>query len=120
MFDLVKNIHIVVDISFLLLLIIKMIAWFQSEELLDKIRAKTKIVEMVLGTLIIVSGVYLTILVGISNVGGWFHLKLTLLFIAIPLAIVSFLKKKRTLALISIIIFLYILALAWTKSVSIF
>ncbi|MEZ5006972.1 MAG: SirB2 family protein [Chitinophagales bacterium] len=43
---------------------------------------------------------------------GWFHIKLTLVILAIPLGIIGFKKSNKLLVLISVLFFLYVLLLA--------
>ncbi len=83
---------------FLISLFIKTILSFVNQDLFDTVREKTKIVEMVLGTLLILTGGALIF----SHPGGimsqgWLHAKLTVVIIGIPLAIIGLKRNKKIL-----------------------
>jgi uncharacterized membrane protein SirB2 len=51
---------------------------------------------------------------------GWFHMKLTLVVLAIPLGIIGFKKENKALVAVSLLFFLYVLGIALTKSATLF
>jgi len=86
---------------FLLFIIFKIILLFVNKPLLSKVRAKTKIVDMVLGLFILISG-FLAF-----NAIGWVIMPLLIIKIlmalaSIPLAIVAFKKDSKLLAVLSL------------------
>jgi len=90
---------------FLLFIIVKVILMFVNRDKFINFRAKTKVVDMVLGTLLLVTGfLYL-------NAKGWpllsqpvFILKLIAAIASIPLAIIAFKKENKVLAIVSILV----------------
>ena len=84
-------------------------------EMLRKVRDKTKVVDMILGTLILASGIYL---VTTLSSGGeifhphWLEAKFTLFLAAIPLGIIGMKKENKFLAGLSLLLLIaaYILA----------
>ncbi len=94
---------------FLLLFIVKSFLFLTGKTVpFQVIRAKTKVLDMILGTLVLASGLYL--LAVRANVETWVIIKLVVVLGAIPLAIVGFKKENKmlvglaTLAFVSIFI----------------
>jgi len=107
--------HVLVVLIFMLLFLVKVvILLLKKQELLAKIRAKTKIVEIVLGTLILITGFYLLWIQGVYE--SWLILKVVIVLIAIPLGIVGFIKNNVVLVLLSFFVFIYAYGVAETKS----
>ncbi len=77
-------------------------------------RSKTKIIEIVLGSLILISGAWLFTLSGNKD-EGWLHAKMTIAILAIPLAIVGFRKYKIGLVASSLVLFSYVFWVATFK-----
>lgn len=69
---------------------------------LEAYTKKTKVIEMIISTLFLGTGIYLWVNSG--NTGPWLHLKVTLVFASIPLAIIGFKKQKKALALLSFLL----------------
>jgi mono/diheme cytochrome c family protein len=110
-------IHIIFAIIFLLIFGSKIILMMTSqEELLEKLNKVTKVPNMIVGTVFLVTGIYLLVKIGMGNLGGWFHLKLGLILVALPLGIIGMKKKSKIAGIISLILFVYVYALAETKS----
>ena len=86
----------------------------QDKEKFTAFRDKTKVVEMVLGTLILVSGVWL-FLESPASKQGWLHTKMTLAILGIPVAIIGFKKYKKLLVAISLLLFVYVFIIATAK-----
>jgi len=84
-----------------------------QKELLDKIRAKTKVLDMILGTLVLVTGGYYAYVTKNSDL--YIILKLVLVLAAIPLGIVGFKKEKKVLVLLSLFALLGAYGLAEAK-----
>ncbi len=79
-------------------------------------KKKTFIVEMIIELLVVVTGAHLIWLYGFHSLAEWFHWKLTLLVIGIPLGVIGFRKKSKILVLLSSLIFIYILILSLTDN----
>lgn len=86
----------------------------QPKDKFTQFREKTKVVEMILGTLILVSGIWLFTKSPASD-QGWLHVKITLAMLGIPLAIVGFKKYKVALVASAIALFLYVFWIATFK-----
>ncbi len=110
-----RHLHLTVVIVFLLFLIIKTLLLLSNKlELLNNIRAKTKIVESILGVLILGTGVYMVTLS--SSVESYIWVKLVVMLIAIPLGIIGLRKHNKLMAVLSVVLFLYIYGIAEAKS----
>jgi len=81
---------------------------------LRKIRDKTKVVDVLLGLLIVVTGGYLAWVKG--TVANYLLIKLILVLVTIPLGIMAMRKENKALAIVTLCIFIYIYGLAETKS----
>ena len=91
--------HRIIVTLFLFLFLFKTILLLiGKKELLSSIRDKTKIVDMILGTLILASGIYLMIVT--KNHNMWINMKALFVLIAIPLGIISMKKSNLVLAII--------------------
>lgn len=100
--SLLAQIHMISVLLFLITYLIKIVLLFTSKAGLDKYSKITKVPEMIISTLFLVSGVWLFYLLGGIKV---LHIiKLVCVFIAIPLAVVGFKKHKKGLALFSFIL----------------
>lgn len=109
------HLHTTVVLLFLVFLLFKTVLLLANRiELLDRVRAKTKVVEMILGTLILATGGYLLAISG--PVAGYLWIKIVLVLLAIPLGIIGLARKKKLLAIISVLLFVYVYGMAETKS----
>ncbi|MCF8285120.1 MAG: SirB2 family protein [Sphingobacteriales bacterium] len=115
--EIIKNIHIASAGLFLLDYVIKTILLLIGSSSLEKYKKVTKVPSMVISTAFLVTGIYLIAKIGMGNVGGWFHLKVTLTVVGVVLGIIGFKKNSKVLAIISTILFLYIYGLSETKDV---
>jgi len=87
-----------------------------KKELLQKVRDKTRVLDMVFGALILITGGYLFFLK--SNPELYLYAKALLVLIAIPIGIIGFKKMNPLLAIISLLIIVYIYGIAETKSIA--
>lgn len=109
--------HTLVVSLYLILLLIKTILLFAGKkERLSKFRSSTKVPEMVLATLFLLTGIYLGFQSGAIYGGYWFIVKLVLIVAIIVLGVLSFKKESRIMALINLILFLYVFGISETKS----
>jgi len=109
------HLHKTVVILFLVLLLGKVVLLLAGKkELLQKVRDKTRIADMVLGGLIILTGMYLFFLK--SNPGFYLYVKMILVLISIPVGIIGFKKDKPFLAVLSLLIIVYLYGVSETRS----
>ena len=106
-----KHAHLLLVILFLVSILIKTILLFVDHEKFDKYRGKTKVPEMVVTFLFLITGVMMII-----TKGGNFHfflwVKIGVILAAIPVSIVAFKKKKKFLAMIGAFLFIMVYGLA--------
>lgn len=102
---------------FLLIFTIKVLLLIFNKSAFNKVRAKTKITEMILGTLLLVTGVWLLIMRGGID-PAWLQVKIVLVLVAIPIAIIGLRKANMAMALIALGIFVYVFLVARSKSLS--
>jgi mono/diheme cytochrome c family protein len=99
---LLTQIHIVVVQLFLLLYLVKTVLLFANKEALLKFSKTTKLLEMVVSTLFLVTGIWLFIILGAIKT---LHIvKLVMVFASIPIAIIGFKKMNKALALLSFLL----------------
>jgi cytochrome c553 len=115
------HLHYTVVILFLAFLLYKTILLLLNKnELLDKVREKTKIIDIILGSLIIITGGYLLFKLHSGHVESYLIIKIILVFAAIPLGIIGIKRKKKPLAILSVLIFLYVWAIAVKRDANVF
>jgi mono/diheme cytochrome c family protein/uncharacterized membrane protein SirB2 len=109
--------HVLVVVLFLILFLVKAFLLFTNKhEALEKMKKKTKVLDMIFGTLILVTGGYL--LTQYHGVPTWLIVKIVLVLVAIPLAIVGIKKHNKVLTALSLVVFLYVYGVAETKSLN--
>jgi cytochrome c553 len=112
-----KHLHVTVVVLFLILYIIKTYLLVTNKnEQLDKLRAKTKIADMVLGSLMLITGGYL--LYAGPGMQPYHYVKIIVALSAIPAGIVAFKKRNKAMAVILLILFIYVFGVAETKSLT--
>lgn len=112
----VLHTHVLVVILFLILFTAKAIMLFLNEhKQLDQAKRYTKALDMVFGTLILVTGGYLVYLHQ-GGIPAWLIIKIVLVLLAIPLGIVGIKRHSKLLTAVSLLIFMYVYAIAETKS----
>jgi cytochrome c553 len=110
-----RHLHLTVVVLLLVFMLFKTVLLLTNKiELLDKIRAKTKIVDIILGVLVLATGGYLLTLK--SGVEAYLWVKMLLVLVAIPLGIVGLKKHKKRLAVISLLLIIYIFGVGETQS----
>jgi cytochrome c553 len=111
------HLHKTVVVIFLLLILSKVVLLLAGKkELLQKLRSKTRVADMILGGLILITGIYLFFLK--ANPEVYLYAKIILVLISIPLGIVGFKKQKPILAVMSLSIIIYMYGIAETRSLS--
>ena len=110
-----RHMHVAVVVMLLLVVLFKTILLIANKkELLDRIRAKSKVVDITLGILAVATGVYLTTLK--LSVEPYLWIKILLVVIAIPVGIIGLKKHKKPLAILSVILIIYVYGIGETQS----
>lgn len=110
----ILHLHLTVIVIFLLTFTFKTLLLLANNmPLLDKVRAKTKILEMVVGTLILLTGGYLLYVT--RNAETYMIVKIILVMAAIPLGIIGIKKNNKLLAVVALLIFIYVYGIAETR-----
>lgn len=95
--------HRLVVILFLLLYVVKWVLLLANKtELLERITKATRIPEMIISTLFLLTGIGLAI--NIAQLSPMFWVKLLLVFGSIPLAVIGFRRGNKILATLSILL----------------
>lgn len=111
------HLHVTVTLIFLLLFGYKVLLLLLGKnEQLTFIRNKTKIVEIVLGTLILITGTYLFINDPLKET--WLWVKLISIIGLIPLGIIGLKKENKILATIAFVGFVYFFVVSKTNSLT--
>jgi mono/diheme cytochrome c family protein len=108
--------HTLVVVLFLILYTIKVILLLMNHPSLESLRAKTKVADMILGTLILATGIGLMVVT--KNTEGYILTKLVLVLACIPAGIVAMKKSIKWLAVLVLLVFIYVLAVAYADSVT--
>lgn len=110
-----RHLHVAVVVMLLLVVLLKTILLVANKkELLDRVRAKSKVVDIILGILAVATGVYLTTLK--LSVEPYLWIKILLVVIAIPVGIIGLKKHKKPLAILSVILIIYVYGIGETQS----
>lgn len=104
--------HYLMVVLFTLIYLIKTILLLSDrDELLEKFKKKTKIAEMVVSFGFLATGIYLMTQLPAINM---FHIiKISLVFLSIPLAVVGFKNKNKVLASLSFFLIIASFSLAY-------
>ena len=113
----IKLLHIISAALFLIDYLVKTTLLLIGSEALERYKKITKVPSMIISTIFLGTGIYLISQIGMKNIGGWFHLKLTLVIVGIVVGIIGFKKNNKVLAVISTLLFLYIYGISETKDV---
>ena len=98
--NLLGTIHMYSVLLFLLLYLVKTVLLFTSTSKLDSFTAVTKVPEMIISTLFLVTGIWLTVILG--GIKTFQIIKLVMVFTSIPLAVIGFKRRKKGLALLAL------------------
>ncbi len=102
MFAAIKNIHVISVIAFLLLYFIKTILLISGkEDALTKITKSTRIPEMIVSFVFLATGIYL--LIEIPQIKPLLIVKIGLVFMSIPIAIIGFKKRNKILGALALV-----------------
>ena len=115
MYDGMLHTHLTMVGLYLILFLIKlMMLLFGSNEGLQKFRKRTRILEMILPTLFLATGIYLAIASPYAG-NTWFIVKMVLVALTIPLGIVTFKRNSKALGILTLLIFAYIVMISFNK-----
>lgn len=111
--------HVLVVVLFLLLFTYKVILLLLNKQsALANVRNKTKVPEMILGILILVTGGWL-----LANYSGgiptWLVTKVVLVLLAIPVGIVGLKQSNKVLTVLALLLFVYVYGVAETDNLAI-
>lgn len=105
------TLHRISAVVFLLIYLIKTFLLVANQHnTLERVTRATKVTEMIVSTLFLVTGVWMFVEIG--SIKTFQIYKLVAVFAAIPLAIVGFKKKKKALAVISLLLIIAAYGLA--------
>lgn len=99
---LLAQIHYISALAFLVIYLIKTALLFMRPSALDGFAAKVKVPEMIVSTLFLVTGIWLLVILG--GIKTLQIIKIVMVLLAIPLAVVGFKKKKKALAFLSFLL----------------
>jgi cytochrome c553 len=104
--------HSLFVVLFTLIYLIKTILLLSDrEELLEKFKKKTKVAEMIVSFGFLATGVFL--ITQVPEINKFMIIKLALVFLSIPLAVVGFKKKNKILATLSFFFIVVSFSLAY-------
>lgn len=98
--------HYLVVILFFLIYLIKTILLLSNKnDLLTTFNKKTKVAEMIISTLFLLTGIYLTTQLPFGGKYDYlFFIKIAMVFTSIPVAIIGFKKQNKILAALSLLL----------------
>jgi mono/diheme cytochrome c family protein len=108
--NLLASIHIWSVMLFVVIYLVKTVLLFANQSLLDRFTRITKVPEMIVSTVFLISGIWLFVMVG--GVKNLQIIKLVMVFAAIPLAVMGFKRKKKSVALLSFLLIIAAYGLA--------
>jgi len=115
---LLLRLHLIVVLAFLLFFGVKAALLFLGhQEALRSLRARTRIVDSLLGILILVSGGALLYRYP-ATTPGWLWLKLVLVLLLLPLAIAAMRRQHKPGVVLTLLGFLYVYGLSETGSLT--
>jgi mono/diheme cytochrome c family protein len=100
--SLLVRIHTISVMLFLLTYVIKTILLFTSKPMLEKYSRITKVPEMIISTLFLVTGIWLFVIIG--GIKTLHIIKLVMVVVSIPLAVIGFKKMRYGMALIALLL----------------
>ena len=100
--NLLARIHGISVMLFLLTYVIKTILLFTSKDMLAKYSKGTKVLEMIISTLFLVTGIWLFVILG--GIKTLYIIKLIFVILSIPIAVIGFKKENKGLALLSLVL----------------
>lgn len=103
--------HYLFVVLFTLIYLVKTILLLSDkDELLEKFKKKTKVIEMIVSFGFLATGIYL--MTQLPSVSTLLIIKIALVFLSIPLAVIGFKKKNKVLASLSFFLIIVSFGLA--------
>jgi mono/diheme cytochrome c family protein len=103
----ILHVHASVVLLFVLIYLVKtVLLLFDKDETLAAFVKRTKVLEMVVSTLFLLTGIYLFIYTG--NKVPLLYIKIAIVLLVIPLAVVGFKRKNKVLASLAFVMILLI------------
>lgn len=110
-FAIIRNIHLFSVITFLLIYLVKtFLLLFQSAEKQASFKAKTKILEMVVSALFLLTGGYM--LTQIPEIKPMMYVKIAMVLASIPIAVIAYKRSNKLLAILSFLLIFFAYGLA--------
>lgn len=107
--------HTLVVMLFIILYLIKTtLLMMDKKETLRNFAARTKVPEMIISFLFLATGIYLAINTG--NKGIWLWVKIGVVALSIPIAIIAFKRERKPMALLAMMCLVYAYGISETKS----
>jgi mono/diheme cytochrome c family protein len=111
----IMHTHTLVVVLFLLIYLIKTFLLLANKTAaLYSFTKKVKVPEMIVSTLFLVTGIYLAMNTG--NSGSWLWVKIVVVALSIPIAVIAFKKNSKGLAVLSLLMIVYSYGISETKS----
>lgn len=82
---------------------------------LEAFRKRTRLAEMILPTLFLITGIALAVMSPYAS-QPWFITKMVMIILAIVFGILTFKRNSKILGILTLLIFVYIISLSYTKS----
>jgi len=99
---LLATIHMVSVQLFVLIYVIKTILLFSNVGMLEKFTRATKVVEMIISTLFLVTGIWLLFILGAIKM--LLIIKFILVFLSIPIAMRAFKRQNKMMAILALLL----------------
>lgn len=107
--------HKLAVILFLLFAVIRFVLLITgNKKALNVFIAKLKVPDMIISTLFLLTGIYLSIYTG--NKGMWLYVKMAAIVLTIVLAVIGYKKESKGLVFLSVLCLLYVYGISETKS----
>jgi len=109
--------HVLMSALFLFALLLKTVFLLSgNDEMLERFKRKFKIPEIIVDSLMLLTGIYLAFSSGWTTHGSWFWIKMAAFLAAVPMSVIAFKKQNKALALLSLLLLLYAYGISETKS----
>jgi mono/diheme cytochrome c family protein len=106
------HLHTLFVVLFTLIYLIKTILLLSDrDELLEKFKKKTKVLEMIVSFGFLATGIYL--MTQLPEINQFLIVKISLVFLSIPLAVIGYKKKNKVLATLSFFLIVVSFTLAY-------
>jgi len=110
-----RHMHVTAVLLLLVFMMFKTLLLLTNRvDFLDRIRTKTRVVDIILGVTTLITGFYLLTLK--AEIEAYLWIKILLVLVAIPLGIVGLKRHKKPLALLSVLLITYVYGIGETQS----